>query len=274
VEAARGGSPATIREEESALVVTGAAGELRFDRRTGMLSAWRRAGRAAPLGAGPAARAYVRRERTHVPVPDAASLLSLSSRRDGHDIVVDARYKGILQRAAWRIGPSAGEGVTLECEYAYDGEVDLLGVGFDLQEASVAAKRWLGRGPYRVYRNRLEGGVFDVHRVAFNDPVPGQSFTYPEFKGYFGDWSWLQLEAADGTFTVENRSDVPFFALHGPRDGQPPMLAFPDAGLALLDIVPAQATKFDTPDQLGPQSRTPTAGGTRRIRVSLRFQPR
>jgi hypothetical protein len=52
------------------------------------------------------------------------------------------------------------------------------------------------------------------------------------------------------------------------------MLAFPDTGLAFLDVIPAQGTKFDVPDQLGPQSRTPKAEGTRRGTVLLRFTPR
>jgi len=263
----------TVREEQDALVVTGPAGELRFDRRTGALAEWRRGSRLAPLANGPTMRAYVRRERTHVPIPDDAGLISLSSRQEGRDVLVEARYRGILRQATWRMG-SASDGVVLECEYSHDGEVDLFGVGFDLPAVGVAAKRWLGRGPYRSYRNRLEGGVFDDHRVKYNDPVPGQSFTYPEFKGYFRDWRWLQLETPDGTITVENRSDVPFFGLYGPRDGEPSMLAFPDTGLAFLDIVPAQGTKFDTPDALGPQSRTPMAHGTRRVSVTLRFAPK
>ncbi len=270
---ASGGGTTAVREEKDALVVAGAGGELRFDRQTGVLSEWRQGGRIAPLASGPRARAYVRRDRTHLPIPNDAALISLSSRHEGRNVIVEARYAGILRRATWRIG-SEGDGVILECEYSHDGEADLLGVGFDLPAAGVAAKRWLGRGPYRSYRNRLEGGLFDDHRVEYNDPVPGRSFTYPEFKGYFRDWRWLQLETTDGTITVENRSDVPFFGLYGPRDGEPAMLAFPDTGLAFLDIVPAQGTKFDTPDQLGPQSRTPTAHGTRRTSVTLRFVPR
>jgi hypothetical protein len=268
-----GGTQTAVREEKDVLVVAGASGELRFDRRTGVLSEWRRGGRVAPLGPGPSPRAYVRRDRTHVAIPDEAGLVSLSPRQEGRDVVVEARYRGILRRATWRIG-SAGDSVVLECEYGHDGDADLLGVGFGLPAAGVTSKRWLGRGPYRSYRNRLEGGVFDVHRVDYNDPVPGRSFTYPEFKGYFRDWRWLQLETTEGTITVENRSDIPFVGLYGPRDGDPAMLAFPDTGLAFLDIVPAQGTKFDTPDQLGPQSRTPAAQGTRRVSVTLRFVPK
>lgn len=268
-DAARGGE-AVVREDGDAMIVTGPAGELRFERATGRLVEWRRGGGVAPLGPGPFARAFVRKERTHAAVDDATQLESLTSRREGRALVVEARYRGVLKRATWRIGP--GDAVRLDYEVEYDGPIDVLGVGFDVPAAAFTSKRWLGRGPYRVYRNRMEGNVFDLHQVAFNDPVPGQSFTYPEFTGYFRDWRWLQLEAPAGTVTVENRSGVPFFGLHGPLDGDPPMLAFPDTGLALLHVIPAQGTKFDTPDRLGPQSQTPKAVGVRQGSVILRFR--
>jgi hypothetical protein len=44
--------------------------------------------------------------------------------------------------------------------------------------------------------------------------------------------------------------------------------------VAFLDVIPAQGTKFDTPDQLGPQSRTPRVGGVKRGSVDLRFVSR
>lgn len=178
-----------------------------------------------------------------------------------------------MRRVTWRIGSTVDQ-ARLDYEYAYDGDVDLLGVTFDVPAQAFTGKRWLGRGPYRVYRNRLEGGVLDLHQVAYNDPVPGQSATYPEFKGYFRQWRWLQLETADSTLTVENDSHIPFFGLFGPRDGEPPMLGFPDTGLAFLDVIPPHGTKFDMPDQLGPQSRTSRVSGVKHGSVELRFATR
>ncbi len=270
-EPARGA--AAVRLDERTVVVTGPAGEMRFDRTTGRLSEWRRGERVFPLANGPRVAAYRRQAIRHLEVPDVGTLTSLSWRTDGRDVVVDAQYGGALRRVTWRIG-STVDRARLEYEYAYDGEVDLLGVTFDVPAQAFTGKRWLGRGPYRVYRNRLEGGVFDLHQVAYNDPVPGQSATYPEFKGYFREWRWLQLETADGTLTVENGSHIPFFGLFGPRDGEPPMLGFPETGLAFLDVIPAHGTKFDTPDQLGPQSRTPRVSGAKRGSVGLRFMTR
>jgi hypothetical protein len=276
------GATPTVRETPESLVVTGPAGELWFGRRTGDVI-WRRGAGEAPFRGGPVLYAFVRRERAHVRVADPGEVASLTARTTAREVVVEARYKpvlnerseskgGALRRVTWTIG--RGDEVQMDYEYAFDGEVDVLGVGFVLPGSGVISKRWLGRGPYRVYRNRVEGTAFDLHQVAFNDPIPGQSFTYPEFKGYFRDWQWLQLETTGGTLTVENRSGIPFFGLNNPRDGEPPMLAFPDTGLALLHVIPAIGTKFDTPDQLGPQSRTPKVTGVQRGSVVLGFAPR
>ena len=161
------------------------------------------------------------------------------------------------------------------CDFAYtvDADVDILGVSFDLPETKVKSKSWLGRGPYRVYRNRMEGGVIDVHEVAFNDPVPGESFAYPEFKGYFRDWRWLELETADGRLRVENLSGIPYFGLSAPRDGVPSMQAFPDTGLALLEVIPAIGSKFAGPETTGPRGVTPHMRGERSGSVVFRVSP-
>jgi hypothetical protein len=159
------------------------------------------------------------------------------------------------------------------CDFTYtvDADVDILGVSFDLPETKVKSKRWLGRGPYRVYRNRMEGGVIDVHEVGFNDPIPGESFVYPEFKGYFGEWRWLELDTADGRLRIENASGVPFFGLYAPRDGMPSMQAFPDTGLAFLEVIPAIGSKFAGPETTGPRGVTPHVRGERSGSIVFRM---
>ena len=166
-----------------------------------------------------------------------------------------------LGAVRWTDLPDGGR----RCDFTYtvDAEVDILGVAFDLPEKQVKAKRWLGRGPYRVYRNRMEGVVLDVHEVAYNDPIPGESFTYPEFKGYFREWRWLELDTEGGTLRVENASGIPFFGLYAPRDGQPSMQSFPDTGLAFLEVIPAIGSKFTGPETTGPQGVTPHVHGER-----------
>jgi hypothetical protein len=185
-------------------------------------------------------------------------------------VTVEGQFEGALKRLTWTISDE----LALSYEYAFDGAVDLLGIAFELPERNVQSKRWLGFGPYRVYRNRREGGVLDVHEVAFNDPIPGQTYAYPEFKGYFRDWQWITLQTTSGVLSIQNLSGVPFLGLYGPRDGEPSMLAFPNPGISFLDVIPAIGTKFDDPDDLGPQSQTPKVKGTKAGTIVFKFEPK
>jgi len=122
----------------------------------------------------------------------------------------------------------------------------------------------------------MEGGQFGVHEVAFNNATPGESYAYPEFKGYFRNWDWINLETTAGRLIVEpwvSAEHAPFFGLGKPRDGVDGLLDLPDAGLSFLEIIPAMRNKFHTTDQLGPQSAAPTAKGGYSGAVVLRFSP-
>jgi hypothetical protein len=166
--------------------------------------------------------------------------------------------------------------VRLSYSFAAEGEHDVLGLRFDLPDGVLKSKRWLGPGPYRVWRNRMEGGQHNVHEVAFNDAMPGETYVYPEFKGYFRDWSWLTLETTAGRLIVEpslSAEHAPFFGLGKPRDGVNGLLDLPDVGLSFLEIIPAMRNKFHTTDQLGPQSLTPIAKGGYSGAVVFRFSP-
>jgi hypothetical protein len=162
----------------------------------------------------------------------------------------------------------------LDYTFQCDQPVDVLGLRFPVPEAQLQTKRWLGRGPYRVWRNRLEGTPLGLHTVAFNDSTPGEAPAYPEFKGYFRDWRRLELALPSGRLTIHNASGVPFFGLGKPRDGVNGLLDLPDAGLSFLEIIPAMRNKFHTTDQLGPQSLTPTAQGAYAGSLVFRFEPR
>jgi hypothetical protein len=260
-------TPVEIREDATTLRV----GRLQFDRISGRLRGVELVpGSLIPI-AGPNLVAFQREGKRYVAVTPDAVRQTFGCRREDLDVVVEAKFSGSLRAVTWFVRPEGP--VALNCEYSLDSDVDILGIAFDYPEANVKSKRWFGRGPYRVYRNRMEGGVLDLHEVAFNDPIPGQSFTYSEFKGYFRDWQWVQLETTEGTISIENASGVPFLGLYAPRDGVPSMLAFPDTGIAFLEVIPAIGTKFDSPDQLGPQSQTPHVSGERTISVTFRFTP-
>jgi hypothetical protein len=195
-------------------------------------------------------------------------------------VVVLRRQDRHYEPAAVSAAPSfkwtqqADGALRLDYEFTYDGPADVLGIRFPMAEALMQAKRWLGRGPYRVWQNRLEGVWLGVHSVAFNDSTPGDAPAYPEFKGCFRDWRWLELATPEGRLTVENLSDVPYFGLGKPRDGVNGLLDLPDFGLSFLEVIPAMRNKFHTTEQLGPQSRTREVSGLHRGSLLFRFDSR
>ena len=110
----------------------------------------------------------------------------------GPDAVVQAQYGGALAAVTWRL---QGNG-WLHCSYRYraSGPQPYHGVLFDYPEAAVKHKRWLGDGPYRVWKNRLRGVTLNLWENDYNDTLTGwRDWVYPEFKGVFANVHWLEL---------------------------------------------------------------------------------
>ena len=63
---------------------------------------------------------------------------------------------GTLTSVTWRV--LAGE-LRVAWELQHSGEVDIYGVRFD-HPPGVTGKRWVGEGPYRIWKNRAGGTTF------------------------------------------------------------------------------------------------------------------
>ncbi|WP_167616185.1 glycoside hydrolase family 2 protein [Maribellus sediminis] len=146
--------------------------------------------------------------------------------------------------------------------------IDFIGISFNYPEEYCKSVRWMGRGPYRVWKNRLKGSNFGVWEKAYNNTITGESFNnlvYPEFKGYHGNLYWATLETSESDFTVISETPNLFFRLFTP--GKPQHVAvgtyppFPEGDISFLYEIPAIGTKFKQADQLGPKSRKGVFGG-------------
>ena len=76
----------------------------------------------------------------------------------------------------------------------------------------------MGCGPYRVWQNRIHGPQLGVWQNKYNDPVPGESFDYPEFKGYFAGVQWINLQTLEGEIKLIPRNDKNYVGIYQPRD--------------------------------------------------------
>ena len=192
-----------MREGNGELVIAAGATELHLSRETGLLTSITRGGRAVSLSAGPRFVVYRSKGRDFENAGGAGRLAGLSAHVDDKgNAIAEANFSGPLSHVRWRVSPQ-GE-VTLDYTYAFDGTVDLLGVQFDYPEANMKSIRWLGRGPYRVWQNRMQGTRLDVWQNAYNNTTPGESWVYPEFKGYFRGWRWARFETTEGPLIAAN----------------------------------------------------------------------
>ena len=192
------------------------------------------------------------------------------------DNKVIATYShGTMQRAEWTFLKDGS--VRLDYQYTFGGVIDEMGIMFDYPEQNVKSKQWVGDGPYRVWQNRLHGPQYGFWQNDYNDPVPGDSFEYPEFKGYFANVKWMNLKTTDGdimitplafpegmtpadkvlaenNYPTSNRQG--YVGIYTPRDGRDHILyTLPESGISLLKVIPSVRNKVNTTDLNGPSAQ-------------------
>lgn len=282
-----------LEETDEAYTVSAAKTEVKFDKASGKLVEVKQNGNTISLTNGPKIIMARRGDRTldGTVNPDflkgedriykefdcwdeevncSENLLNISAKEEKGKVVVEANYHGILQKVVWTID---AEGlIQLDYEYEYNGVVDLAGVYFDYPEEKMQSKKWLGDGPYRVWQNRLKGTTLDIWENDYNDPIPGESFNYPEFKGYFNNWQWAEFTTEEGQIYIENKGTDTYLGVYSPRDGRDALLyTIPNTGIAVLDVIPPARNKVNATDLVGPSSQPKWLNGLQKRTVYLKF---
>ncbi|WP_025146029.1 glycoside hydrolase family 2 protein [Pedobacter jeongneungensis] len=187
------------------------------------------------------------------------SLNDLKHYAAGHDYVVEPVYNSEAKfKVKWIF--SSGKPVKLDYEYSISREVDFMGITFNYPEENITGMKWEGNGPYRVWKNRLKGTKFGIWDNDFNNIITGESWHYPEFKGYYSNIYWVTIKNKQSPFTVYTSNKGTFFQMLKPEKAagakndntNPP---FPDGDLGFLDAISPIGTKFQSADKMGPQSQ-------------------
>lgn len=253
--------PVVATKSADAIAVAAGDLEVSFSTKTGLLAAVERGDQSFSLTGGPR------------PAAGDFELKDIQFSTDGADSVVTATYNGELEQVTWRVHPNGW----VDCDYRYlaSGPHEFHGVVFDYPEKLVRGKRWLGDGPWRVWKNRLRGNTLGVWQNEYNDTITGYSgWEYPEFKGCFAKVRWLQLETAEGPITVVPGSQDVFVQVLTPAMPPDDLIAntkvsLPQAGLALLHAIPPVGSKFKHASTSGPQGQLDQAAGE--FSGSIRF---
>lgn len=135
------------------------------------------------------------------------------------------------------------------------------GISFNYPEQKITGMKWLGRGPFRVWKNRLKGQQYGVWQKPYNNGITGEQWNYPEFKGYHAQVNWVRIETKEAAFTVYSGSPSLYLQMLRPdREKDAPVTnsvdpEFPGGQLGFMTEIPPIGTKFQKASLMGPQSQ-------------------
>lgn len=252
----------TISENSRILTIISDGISYSFDKVTGFLQKVVNGEKDISLDGGPAL---------------AGSRVALSNFRHakvGNAYIVEPSYQSDSLKVKWTF--EGGKLPKLEYSYLTKDTTDFHGITFNYPEEKITGIKYLGRGPYRVWKNRLKGQQLGVWQKAYNNTSTGDSYIYPEFKGYFSEIQWTQLQTKEGAFTIYTGNPDVYLQLLKPirhksatnMNTNPP---FPDGSIGFMHAIPAIGTKFNRPEVLGPQSEKNVRKGSEPVTGVLYF---
>ncbi len=155
------------------------------------------------------------------------------------------------------------------------------GISFSFPESEVSGMKWLGDGPYRVWRNRMKGTQFKVWENDYNNTITGETeYVYPEFKGFFSSLYWVKVKGKnDNGFTVYCNSEYTFLRMLTPENpSEDPnkrvSIEYPEGDISFVKNIPGIGSKFQKPDTMGPQGNPENYFGNsdEPIQIALTFE--
>ncbi len=93
---------------------------------------------------------------------------------------------------------------------------DYTGVNFSFPEQAIRSVKYMGFGPYRVWKNRMKGNRFGIWNKPYNNTETGEAWLYPEFKGYYANLYWCRFITSTIPFTVFTDTEDVFLRLFTP----------------------------------------------------------
>ncbi|HLN21360.1 MAG TPA: glycoside hydrolase family 2 TIM barrel-domain containing protein [Bacteroidales bacterium] len=252
-----------VTESGNMLVIRSGQTDIIFDKKNGSLAGAGNSNRAISLKSNELfagfETAFVRMR--HYPKEDSQ--------------VVEVSYRNGAS-ANWTIMP--GGWLKLDYSFTPKGMYDFAGITFSYPQELVTDAILYSRGPYRTWKNRTEGQILGLHEKKFNNTVTGQSWVYPEFKGYYSDFYAVEVRTLEAPFTIISAVDNVYLHLFTPDtpanlndvNGKiaPP---FPKGDISILHCIPPIGTRFSAPDYEGPMGLRTEFKGPVRGTVYFRF---
>ncbi|MEI9806889.1 MAG: glycoside hydrolase family 2 TIM barrel-domain containing protein [Bacteroidota bacterium] len=207
-----------------------------------------------------------------------AAVTASKAYTEGNEKIVEFTYSGDMKYTRWKINASGW--TTFEYEYSAEGDQPFTGISFNYPENYVLSSRWLGKGPSRQWKNRLAGTPVNVWENVYNNTHTGYPpVVYPEFKGYYGEVSWMELSTVEGKFYIASADGglfVRLFDFYALSSANKPHPEIPVGNISFLDCIPPIGTKLATglttnTRVYGPQSELNHVSGSRKRTLYFYF---
>lgn len=150
----------------------------------------------------------------------------------------------------------------LTVHYTPEDKVSMSGITFDFPEEGVVGASLIANGPYRVYGNRMKGGTLNLWNKKYNNTITGESWDYPEFKGYYSLFHAMRLDCLTPIEVYCDADDISLHLFtpeaqkgHLSRPENVTHPPYPSGNLSFMAALPAVGSKFVAPENLGPQSQ-------------------
>ena len=214
----------------------------KFNKTTGLLSEVQKGNRMIPFNNGP------------VFVGDTIVFKELKHYQSGNNYVVEINYnKSPDCFVKWTMLP--GGWLQLEYQFHPVGKIENAGITFSYPENLVTGATLMANGPYHVWKNRLKGNTMGVYNKKYNNTITGETWNYPEFKGYYANFYAVQIQTKELPFTIVSATDDLFLHLFTPKRAQHVQGSvnptFPSGNISILHGINAIGTKFSTPEDEG-----------------------
>lgn len=220
--------------------------ELLFDKTNGLLKQVRNAKGIVPLSNGPVVQEGVNNFAGVSYQYDKDKNLVISSAFDKKKSFNTLQWT--IHRNGW---------VQLKVNYFPDSlHTKMLGINFDLPESQMRSVTYMGKGPYRVWKNRLKGGTFGVWSKKYNNTETGEQWDYPEFKGYHANFYGGIINTEGQSFAVATETEDLFLRLYSTKwktdqwHNYEPW--FPKGDISFMNAIPSIGSRTQTRETTGP----------------------
>lgn len=233
----------SMKEDGDFVIVSSGNVSAKFNKTNGLLTEVQKGNRIIPFNNGP------------VFVGDTVTFKELKHYASGDNYVIEINYnKSPDCFVKWTMLP--GGWLQLDYQFHPVGKVDNAGITFSYPENLVTGATLMANGPYHVWKNRVKGTNLGVYNTKYNNTVTGETWDYPEFKGYYANFYAVQVQTKELPFTIVSATNNLFLHLFTPQNakfakgGVTPL--FPSGNISILNGISPIGTKFSKPEVEGP----------------------